>query len=218
MAQAEISRELSNYAYCGHKEYMTLNYTDSVKGFEPTLTIYNHSQDVEGFIGYLPSNDSIYVTFMGSTSIANWITNLDAFKSKYQMWPECNCEIHSGFQKAADSVAGQIVAEVHRLKTLHTSAKVKTTGHSLGAAMAQLTGMMLIKNGYTVDQMITFGQPRIGNSDYASFSDSIWKTQWRMIHHKDIVPHNPGAAWPLDFYHTSTEIYANKDSTTYKTC
>jgi len=111
-------------------------YQGYAKGFIPSLTIYNHAQDVEGFIGYLPSDDSIYVVFMGSTSIENWITNLDTFKSKYQMWPECNCSIHAGFQKAADSVSGQIVAEVHRLKGIHTKAKVKTTGHSLGAAMA----------------------------------------------------------------------------------
>lgn len=31
--EAEISRALSNYAYCGHKVYMTLDYEGSVAGF-----------------------------------------------------------------------------------------------------------------------------------------------------------------------------------------
>lgn len=89
--QAEISRQLSVDAYCGHKEYLTHTYAGAASGFQATLTIYNPSKDVEGYIGYLPSDNSIYVVFKGSTSIENWITNLDTNKSKYQMWPECNC-------------------------------------------------------------------------------------------------------------------------------
>lgn len=146
--QAEISRQLSVDAYCGHKEYLTHDYVGAASGFQATLMIYNPSKDVEGYIGYLPSDNSIYVVFRGSVSITNWITNLDTDKSKYQMWPECNCQVHDGFQKAANSVSGQIIAEVNRLKGLHGSAKIKTTGHSLGAAMAQLTGMTLIRNGF----------------------------------------------------------------------
>lgn len=76
---------------------MDHKFEGAAQGFVPTLTIYNHSQDVEGYIGYLPSDKSIYVVFRGSASIENWITNLDGFKSKYQMWPDCNCEVHAGF-------------------------------------------------------------------------------------------------------------------------
>ena len=66
-------------AYCGHSEYMTHVYFGAATGFIPSLTIYNPAEDVEGFIGYLPSDNSIYVVFRGSISIKNWITDLDAF-------------------------------------------------------------------------------------------------------------------------------------------
>ena len=83
MDEAEISRELSNYAYCGHKAYMTLQFEGKSTGFQPTLVLYDHALDVEGYIGYLPSNNSIYVVFMGTTSPQQFITDLDGIKSKY---------------------------------------------------------------------------------------------------------------------------------------
>jgi hypothetical protein len=61
------------------------------------LTLYNKSEDVEGFIGYLPSNNSIYVVFKGSTSIKNWFTNLDGVKASYKTWTDCKCSVHAGF-------------------------------------------------------------------------------------------------------------------------
>jgi len=34
--------------------------------------------------------------------------------------------------------------------------------------------MMLLKNGVKVDQEITFGQPMIGNDDYAAFANNVF--------------------------------------------
>jgi hypothetical protein len=45
-AQAQISLELSQKAYCGKDAYMTQAYTGVVNGFKPTKTIYNLIWDV----------------------------------------------------------------------------------------------------------------------------------------------------------------------------
>jgi hypothetical protein len=52
--------------------------------------------------------------------------------------------------------------------------KVKTTGHSLGAALAQGTALLLIKNDIEVANMINFGQPRFGDKTFAAFSQQIF--------------------------------------------
>lgn len=78
-AQAEISLTLSQKAYCGKSAYMTQDYSGVVAGFVPTKVVYSLLWDVEGFVGYLPSDNSIYVAYRGSESINNWISNLDAF-------------------------------------------------------------------------------------------------------------------------------------------
>lgn len=49
-----------------------------------------------------------------------------------------------------------VLAEVQRLKELYPTYSVKTTGHSLGGALAFLTQMDLIKDGYDVT-MYNFG-------------------------------------------------------------
>lgn len=44
----------------------------------------------------------------------------------------------------------------------HPTYAVKTTGHSLGAALALLSGMALLNEGID-NTMINFGQPRVGD-------------------------------------------------------
>ena len=96
-----------------------------------------------GYVGYLPSDKSIYIVFRGSQSTRNWITNLDAVKTTYTSYPDCKCEVHKGFYDAEQNVIKNIVSEVGRLKSISSLSaySVKTTGHSLGAALAQLTAM-----------------------------------------------------------------------------
>ena len=182
-----------------------------------TSVIYNKINDTNGFIGYLPSDKSIYVAFRGSESISNWISDLNADKDPYRLSPECNCSVHSGFQNCTESVSAQVLAEVKRLKALYPTYSVKTTGHSLGGALAQMTAMMLIKNGIPTT-MINFGQPRVGDKDYAAYSNSVFPNQYRHVHHQDMVPHNPTSGLPYYYWHTAYEMYEDKAGTTIKQC
>lgn len=107
-------------------------------------------------MGYLPSDNSIYVSFRGSLTLQSWIVDLSIAKTSYTSYPECDCEVHSGFYGAIRAVFPDVLAEVKRLKSLHSTYAVKVTGHSLGGALAQLTAMELIKNGIHAT-MINFG-------------------------------------------------------------
>ena len=114
--QAKISLELSQNAYCGHGHYLTHTYTGAASGFVATKSIYSGIwKDTEGFVGYLPSDSSIYVSFRGSLTIQNWITDLSIAKTKYNSFPDCNCQVHSGFYGATMAVFPDVLAEVKRL-------------------------------------------------------------------------------------------------------
>ena len=205
--EAYISLHLSNYAYCGHSAYDTLNFgqTPDTAGFVVTDVIYNPLKDTEGFVGYLPSNESIYVVFRGSSSILNWVTNLNTDKALYKIWPECECQVHDGFQTDFLSVANTVATAVNRLAWKYPHYAIKTTGHSLGAALGHHAGMYLLKNGYTGVTMINFGQPRLGDDKYAAFAKTTWPSKWRNTHCKDTVPHIP--LEDMGFEHTDTEMY-----------
>lgn len=65
---------------------MSLNFSTlgpDTADFVVTDVIYNPLKDTEGYVGYLPSDQSIYVVFRGSSSILNWVTNLNTDKSAY---------------------------------------------------------------------------------------------------------------------------------------
>lgn len=135
---------------------MTHHFSGASEGFIVTYVIYDPATDTEGFVGFLPSDQSIYVVFRGSESIQNWLSDSKFLKTDYKD-PNCvNCAVHEGFLTAENNVSEGIYMEVFKLfQTFHTI-QVKTTGHSLGAALANLTAMALKKRGFNVS-MINFG-------------------------------------------------------------
>jgi hypothetical protein len=64
--------------------------------------------------------------------------------------------------------------------------------------------------------MINFGQPRVGDKDYAAFSNAKFPAQFRHVHRQDMVPHNPSSGVPFYFWHTAHEVY--EDENGYKMC
>ena len=151
---------------------MEYPFSGSAAGFKTTKVIYDPITDVNGLIGYLPDDKSIYIAYRGSASPENWQVDLDSVKVDYDLWAdECpKCKVHRGFYSAVNEISESIVAEVSSLHEQFPDYQIKVTGHSLGAALAQFTGMMLIKNGLDVENMINFGCSRLGNKAYAEFS------------------------------------------------
>lgn len=169
--QAQISLDLSINAYCGKESYKTLVFSGPSEGFVYTKTLSNILSDVEGYVGYLPSDSSIFVVFRGTDSLRNLVMDADATSSAYDVSPECgDCKVHTGFYNAVNSVWNGLHKEVTRLQALYPNFEVKVTGHSMGAAMAQLTGLRLNTSGIK-SYMINFGQPRVGNEAYANFAN-----------------------------------------------
>lgn len=212
--QATTSLWLSAAAYCGKSAYKTHSFKGPTAGFVVTYVIYDVGTDTEGYIGYLPSDNSIYVTYRGSSSILNWISDLNAFKVPYTSFPDCNCQVHKGFYEAEQKVIGGVLSEVKRLRSVYPSASVKVTGHSLGAALAQLTSMDLYKAGIACS-VYNFGQPRVGDAGYAQFATNKVDT-WRVTHNRDIVPHVP-VTTGMEFVHMCREEFEDVNHN-LKTC
>ena len=112
---ALISRQLAADSYCGHDNIMTHTFENTAVGFVPTAILYDEKSDTNGYVGYLPSNESIYVVFRGSISLDNWLTDFDATLAHYEAFPECDCKVHAGFQASLKTVYATLLAEVQRL-------------------------------------------------------------------------------------------------------
>lgn len=91
---------LYSIAYCGASKMKSHTFKGPTSGFVVTYT-FDDLKDTQGYVGYLPSDSSIYVVFRGSSSIPNWITNLQVTKTAYK--GSCcgkSCQIHNGFYEA----------------------------------------------------------------------------------------------------------------------
>ncbi len=85
---------------------------------------------IQGYIGYMPSQSSIYVVYRGSTSIEDWIGNIDVVLTGYSKCDEC--EVHKGFYEAHQSAIAYVIESVKALRNEFPKYTVVVTGHSLG--------------------------------------------------------------------------------------
>jgi predicted lipase len=66
------------------------------------------------------------------------------------------------------------------------------TGHSLGAALALITGIEFTQKFPKIPvEVHNFGQPRVGNEILSRYMMSKISTIYRVVHNKDLVPHLP---------------------------
>mmetsp|Transcript_3399 Transcript_3399/g.526 ORF Transcript_3399/g.526 Transcript_3399/m.526 type:complete len:145 (-) Transcript_3399:143-577(-) len=100
----------------------------------------------------------------------------------------------------------------------YTTAKIVISGHSLGGAVATIFAAHLLKLGYPVTELVTFGSPRVGNKEFAMYVSSRIPKAIRIVHNRDPVPCVP--LLKQGFLHVSTLYYYPnpKNSLEYHTC
>lgn len=112
--------------------------------------------------------------------------------------------------------------DVNTLTHKYPSYEIWVIGHSLGGSMAALASNFLISNGLATSanlKMISFGEPRTGDKEFADAHDQLVQYSFRVIHKRDIVPHIPLNGME-GFHHHKSEIWYDNDmsTATYKQC
>jgi len=194
--------------WCQYNETVT-------NGFTPTKILYNGSDDTAGFVGY-QGNVGI-LSFRGTEiqSIENWITDLDAGHST-PYTPVPNAFVHTGFLDAWYAVKAQAMEAIKNITDTINPVVWHFTGHSLGAAVAELAAVDLTLEMMNVPiLMYNFGAPRVGNQAFVDYYEQTIATTYRATNRRDIVPHVPYEF--MGFRHPDTEVWWDT-ATTYKVC
>ncbi|KAK6054026.1 triacylglycerol lipase [Cooperia oncophora] len=109
------------------------------------------------------------------------------------------------------------------LSSQHSGYELWITGHSLGGAMASLAASYIAHNKlFAADKLpghievkifqiklVTFGQPRTGDKDYAAAVEKEVPYAFRVTHSHDSVPHLPLENME-GYYHHKTEAFYKK--------
>ncbi|KAJ9461310.1 Lipase [Diplonema papillatum] len=160
----------------------------------------------------------IVISFRGSSNIENWIEDF-TFEKIPLKWTgvPMGVSVHEGFYNSYTSMRPEILQWLQQATTDCPHCTIHVTGHSLGAAEAQLCATDLRLQGFD-PRMWTYGQPRVGNKAYAEFFDKMTNTSnpvFRMVNQKDVVPHLPIVD---QFYHHNAREVWRMENNTYVMC
>lgn len=162
--------------------------------------------------------DRIVIAFKGTTSMKNLQTDVNTFYSnarsllptmlgsedeegdtaannnpmlRSNTWRFAR--VHKGFALAYAAIAPMLLSTVKRLQE-ERRRPVFITGHSLGGALSTICSLDLsLRLGLTRQEIFvsTFGAPRVGNRQFATFYDSIAPIHWRIVVGPDVVAKLP---------------------------
>uniref|UniRef100_A0A8R1HVM9 Lipase_3 domain-containing protein n=1 Tax=Caenorhabditis japonica TaxID=281687 RepID=A0A8R1HVM9_CAEJA len=111
---------------------------------------------------------------------------------------------------------GGLSQEIRTLKYQYPGYELWVNGHSLGGAIASIAASYVVHSGlYDASKvkLVTMGQPRTGDYEYAMWHDRTFPYSFRIVHHRDIVPHIPPQYGVDELFHHRTEIWYDNNMT-----
>ena len=137
-----------------------------------------------------------FISFRGTEPkvIEDWLTDTKV-KLVAPKW-HANYKVHEGFDEALEHIWSTLMVKLGEHGVFSRKLPVWLSGHSLGGALATLTGLRLQQDPKFADNMIgaihTFGQPRVGDPACADALEKAFAGRYfRTINHRDIVPRLP---------------------------
>ncbi|GEQ69161.1 hypothetical protein JCM33374_g2832 [Metschnikowia sp. JCM 33374] len=166
---------------CSHKETENLVVVET---FE-----FNGVFEVgSGIIAIDDPGKTIYLAFMGTSSIQDWLNNLSIIPVSYQPLVvtsdefnavdtrDCvKCRVHKGINSFLKLNGAVVLNAVLKAKKELPDYRLVVTGHSLGAAIATFAAIELKLLGLDV-LVVTLAGPKIGEKNFAKFVDELFDT------------------------------------------
>ena len=195
IADAKLHLDLSRYAY---KEEANAQQAVETKGLTWSR-FYTKQQSTQAFT--CTDGTRTLVAFRGSEAQPiDWIRN-----AEFTAEPgELGGSVHSGHHRALTEVWDDMELDIVRV-----GLPVVVTGHSLGAALATLAAARLTEANVTVNAVYTFGQPRIGKTDFQrAYDERLGTATFRFVNHIDLVTRVPFLT--LGYRHIGRRMYFNE--------
>ena len=181
--------------------YRTLDNASAVIAGTDYKLVHQATLEESGVSYFLARNSARQVlSFRGTSNLENVLVDL---KVSLMLDSKFGIQLHRGFAETSSSVLKYLTP------SLDKSIPIIITGHSLGGAVAVIVAFYLQQEGYDVQQVVTFGQPKVTNvGGAASFNDL---PLLRVVTVKDIIPLVPPIS-PLQlqdmdiYWHVGEEI------------
>jgi hypothetical protein len=168
-----VAAQLANVSYGGNDAIMGKALAKQSRAY---VSVPGDTE-VKYFLGFNDARKVQVVGVRGTSNDVNWQLNRDRRGAPD---PATGAILHAGFRRAADAIYADLKP---RLKAGYRTYLV---GHSLGGAVAAILGIYLQRDGWPVDRVITFGQPKF--TDAAGAKAFAGLPLVRVVNQNDIVP------------------------------
>jgi len=180
---------------------------------------------LQGYVARLPQpalEVSCIIAFRGSVDASNLMADAEFWMSPWPFSTPCpGCQVHAGFAEAYAELRTPLLEAIHH----HRCDRLTFTGHSLGGAIVTLASFEARAGfGLHVDEVWTFGKPRVGNAAFAeryvqaAVAQGSRTPMWRVVHYMDPVPLLPPNIG-LGYLHEVQEVwYTTRESSAFKIC
>ncbi len=165
------------------------------------LTLYHTIPDIQ-ISFFLATNEltrTQIISVRGTSNIENAMVDISL---KLMVDESTGVHLHEGFSFAAK----QVYKELKPL--LKPDYKINLTGHSLGGAVALILGIYLDAYQFNIEQVVTFGQPKVTNISGTNKIQHI--NVIRIVTPFDLVPLVPPFD-PLDISNLDVYWHAGKE-------
>jgi hypothetical protein len=161
--------------------------------------------DIFGLIGKNAAERIAFVSFRGTQTEIDWEHDLDAFFEPYGFVAGGD-NVHLGFQSVYKTLRDSVLTGLQ--EALGDCERVFVTGHSLGGALAVLSGPDLAVNtaAKKIPTLLTFGGPRAGLLGFHRFFNALIPICYRVVAAGDAVPHVPLFVPPFIYEHVGAEV------------
>ncbi|RUP44771.1 A serine protease triad forms the catalytic Centre of A triacylglycerol lipase [Jimgerdemannia flammicorona] len=219
---------LATVAYCTDSfqgtSFTCKNYCSDFPG---TIVLSTFDTPEYGTVGFIARNDNqkaIYVVYRGSSSTTNFAQDIKFATTSYPAGGEVHLGsfvgiphadqwkitifhiivpgFYENYEESRDLVYNTVVSQMKKGYKLHL------IGHSLGGSVAVLQALDFYQNaGFDNSNTITYtyGEPRLGDPDFARYVNKTGLRIFRTISMNDIVPHLPPSAF--GYLHHSGEYW-----------
>lgn len=193
-------------AYCSTKSLLQWDCGSKCSADVTSLNVC-HGDTTKAWLGIWEGK--AIVSFEGTSNVDSAIKDLEFWHTSTG-WSQCdNCKVHDGFLSEYNSLR-VCVQETLASLGFGSGSTIRTTGHSLGAAINNLAMFDLEKEGWHIEESYDFGKPRTGDAVFAAdFNSQFWGRAWRVTHSRDPVPQVPPADLIVDwhFEHVDPEVF-----------
>ncbi|KAG9128555.1 hypothetical protein FRC07_003444 [Ceratobasidium sp. 392] len=187
-------------AYCSTAATWTCAQCKNLPGFVVYATGGDGDAIPRWYVGWWPTQSTVVVGHQGTdpSKFESLLNDAEAVRSGLDptLFPgvPSNVHAHDGFQGAHKDSAVPVLTAVKKAISERGATKVLAVGHSLGGAIATLDALYFRLNlpSTVAVKAVTYGLPRVGNPEFATYLDSKVPDFSHVTNKKDVIPILPG--------------------------